>query len=220
MPMPQNLQEEVIQYVERDLPPEEVNGSLFDFVSDTQLAARLMEEFKSARYLYKVLEGLEAKDWLKRAQVRVQVLLYVSVYEAVLHYVLFTRLQNDNRVQDLMKFDRLIKISVPRHKQEALEKHLTHNGKSIIPTYLGVGTTDETKVRFDAKARCAAALGVITDELAGELIELYEARNAIHLHAEMKKNLQYELKLSHLAYWRMEPFRDQVRGFLEGLPRS
>ncbi|WEJ09301.1 hypothetical protein [Sinorhizobium prairiense] len=214
MPMPEQLQHDVINYAERDLPLNEVNGGLFDFISDAHLAGRLMEEFKSARYLYKILEGLSAKDWLQRAQVRIQVLLYASIYEAVLHHVLFDRLRSDPRVEKLMKFDRLIKISVPQAKQAALDKHLSHDGKKIVPTYEGVGANDETKVRFDAKAKCAAEIGIITETLCAELIEIYEARNAIHLHAEIKKNLQYELALSHRAYRRMLPFRDQVRDFL------
>jgi hypothetical protein len=214
MPMTAELQNEVIDYAERHMPPHEVNTNLFSFISDAHLAERLMEEFKSARYIYKILEGLNAKDWLQRAQVRVQVLLYASIYEAVLHHVLFDKMSSDPRVQQLTEYDRLVRISIPQAQQATLEKHLSHDGKKIIPTYERVDNTDHTKVRFDAKARCAASLGVIADWLCIELIEIYEARNAIHLHAEIKKNLQYELALSQRAYRRMMPFRDQVSNFL------
>ena len=33
-----------------------------------------------------------------------------------------------------------------------------------------------------------------------ELIRIYEVRNAIHLHAELKKEIDYHLALSKIAY--------------------
>lgn len=91
-----------------------------------------------------------------------------------------------------------------------LEKTLEHDGKIIIPTYEGIGRTDISKVRFDKKADCAEALGLIAPWLKDEIIEFYEARNAIHIHAEIKKSLAYQLDLSKRAYMRMEPFIDQI----------
>lgn len=35
-------------------------------------------------------------------------------------------------------------------------------------------------------------------------------RNCIHIHAEIRKGLKYELEQSKKAYWRMKPFKDQV----------
>lgn len=91
-----------------------------------------------------------------------------------------------------------------------LEKHLEHNGRRIIPTYEAIGRTDESKVRFDKKAECAEALGLIESWLKDDLIEFYEARNAIHIHAEIRKSLDYQLDLSRSAYWRMQPFKEQI----------
>jgi hypothetical protein len=53
-------------------------------------------------------------------------------------------------------------------------------------------------------------MGFIEEWLQGELVEFYEARNAIHIHAEIRKSLDYQIDLSRRAYLRMEPFRDQV----------
>jgi hypothetical protein len=96
----------------------------------------------------------------------------------------------------------------------ALAKHLQHDGKPIIPTYEGVGKTDESKVRFDRKAECAFSLGLIEEWLRDEIIEFYEARNAIHIHAEIRKSFDYQLDLSKRAYLRLQPFREQVRSKL------
>ncbi len=73
-----------------------------------------------------------------------------------------------------------------------------------------VGKTEETKVRFDKKAECAQALGIIEEWLATELIEFYEARNAIHIHAEIRKSLAYEIDLARRAYMRLQPLKEQI----------
>ncbi|MBW6391327.1 hypothetical protein [Billgrantia antri] len=106
-------------------------------------------------------------------------------------------------------------ISIPADKKAALAAALKHDEKDIIPTYEGIGRTDTTKVRFDRKAECAEKLGLIDGWLKDEVVEFYEARNAIHIHAEIRKSLNYQLDLSKRAYMRMEPFIEQIQ---ENLP--
>ncbi|WP_210247054.1 hypothetical protein [Methylorubrum extorquens] len=201
---------EVDQYARNHLNDEGWHISYFGFISDAGLARRLGEEFISARYIYKILEGLEAKDWLQRAQIRNQVISYASIYEAALHHILFVNLASDPKVVALTEFKTRKPISIPASKLAVLKAQLEHDGKNIIPTFDAVGKTEETKVRFDKKAECAHELGIIEDWLKDELIEFYEARNAIHIHAEIRKSLNYELDLSKRAYYRMQPFREQI----------
>lgn len=146
----------------------------------------------------------------QKAQIRFQILSYASIYEASLHQLLFVDNADDPKVKKMTEYSQYKEISVPRNSSRALEKFLSHDGKKIIPTYKGIGRTDQTKVRFDRKAECACELGMIETWLRDDLIEFYEARNSIHIHAEIRKNLEYELKLSALAYWRMQPFRNQI----------
>ena len=47
--------------------------------------------------------------------------------------------------------------------------------------------------------------------MPGELIELYSYRNGIHIMAEQRKGISYELELSKKAYRRMKPFIDQIK---------
>lgn len=187
----------------------------FDFISDATLRDRLADEFISARYVYKLLEGMAADSWLLRAQIRLQVLSYASIYEAVIHHVLFEDLASNADVQSLTEFKIKKIISIPANKKTALAEALNHDEKDIIPTYEGVGKTDTTKVRFDRKAECAENLGLIEPWLKEEVVEFYEARNTIHIHAEIRKSLDYQLDLSKRAYMRMEPFIDQIK---ENLP--
>ena len=119
-------------------------------------------------------------------------------------------MSDEESVRRLVEFPRLVKVSIPQAKQEALEKALDHDNKVIIPTYQGTGRTDIAKVRFDDKAQCASGLGLIKPQLCRDLIAIYEARNAIHLHAELRKNLTYEIEMARTAYRRLAPFRSQL----------
>jgi hypothetical protein len=199
------------------LGDEKWHQEFFSFINDGKLAARLGEEFFSTRFIYKILEGINADKGLLRAQVRIQVLSYASIYEAVIHHILFERLPTDPAVAQLTEFPTKKEIAIPQGQMAIIKAHLRHAGHEIIPTYAAVGKTDISKVRFDKKAECAQSLGFISRRLRDELTELYEARNAIHIHAEIRKSLQYQIDLSRLAYRRMAPFKEQVTNKLAKL---
>ena len=201
---------QIATYIGAHVADEAWHVSYFDFVGDSSLGKRLGEEFISTRYIYKLLEGLEAQDWLLRSQIRLQVLSYASIYEAVLHHILFETMAAEPQVIALTEFPMKKQISIPTASLAMLAKHLEHDGKQIVPTYEAVGKTDESKVRFDKKAECAESLKLIEPWLREELVEFYEARNAIHIHAEIRKSLNYQLDLSKRAYIRMQPFKEQL----------
>lgn len=48
-------------------------------------------------------------------------------------------------------------------------------------------------------------------DLPSEIIEIYSYRNGIHIIAEKRKGINYELELSRKAYRRMRPFIDQLK---------
>ncbi|MDQ0802189.1 hypothetical protein [Arthrobacter sp. SLBN-112] len=118
------------EYVNVHIGDESWHADYFSFVSDSTLAARLGEEFNSARYIYKMLEGVGANDWLQRAQIRIQVLQYASIYEAVLHHILFEDLATDPAVVALTEFPTNKKISIPASSQAQLENTSNSQWKS------------------------------------------------------------------------------------------
>ena len=48
-------------------------------------------------------------------------------------------------------------------------------------------------------------------DLTSEIIEIYSYRNGIHIVAERRKGINYELELSRKAYRRMRLFIDQIK---------
>ena len=106
------VRQAVVNYVENHLPDDQFYEQYFWFVSDGNLRGRLEEEFRSARYMYKLLEGLQAKDWLLTAQVKVQILLYASIYEAVLHHVLLQDYTSTPQVAALTSYEHRRPINI------------------------------------------------------------------------------------------------------------
>jgi len=196
-------------YARGDLPPREWFTDYFDFIRDPSLRERLSEEFYTTRYVYKLLEGLAVQRELQAAQVRLQVLQYASIYEAILHHLLFDVLKTEPRVQEMPFFQSLKKYSVPPAMRGTLAE-LIHDDHQMVPAYYSKSQVSPSKVRFDDKARCVRDLGLIDSAMCDDLIAIYNARNAIHLHAELRKGISWELELSRTAYRRHKPLREQI----------
>jgi len=214
----EEIKQEIDNYVKGHLASEQWHRDFFNFINDEQLAQRLAEEFLSIRYIYKLLEGMQVDGFMLTAQIKLQILFYASIYEAVIHHILFNVMKDVEEVKELLITERFNKISVSKELDS-----LTHDGKDILTMYKTTGKRDITKVRFDEKVELFVKLGFITAKLGEELIDIYEMRNAIHIHAELKKlrqGIQYEMDKSVIAYRRMQVFREQIMNKLEVLQQT
>lgn len=238
MPFDEAMKSYIITYCTRDLPDNKWYEDSFDFVKNPALKTRLITEFKNVRFIYKVFEGLAASDELLLAEVRMQVLMYASIYEATLHYVLFDDYYKENpRVKELLTQQVNKPFSIPNEHLAAISTLLAHDGKTIIPYFPTTQKRELEKIRFDEKCKIAFELGLLTEiaiqdepnadilpdikniegmpTFCSELIRIYEVRNAIHLQAELKKEIEYHLQLSKIAYRRMQPFLEQIKNKLK-----
>jgi hypothetical protein len=231
VPFPSEIRDAVRAYCRNDLPgdPDHLQWHIdfFDFLDDEPaLQARVGEEFFTARYIYKFFEGMlvgaaTQEEWAARAQVQIQVQQYASIYEACLHHLLFVRCRDERAVQELLEQPAFKQWDVSEHLREKVAALLAQaptgdHPKELVAAYWDTRTVDERLVRFDDKARAAVRLAIIDEPLANELIDFYEARNLIHIHAELRKGAtwQWQLNLARAAYRRLQPFRDQVRAWL------
>jgi len=150
MPLPKSSQEEIQKYCESHLPKEDWYEEEFDFIQDYDLKKRIIEEFQSVRYAYKLYEGLEATDIHLRFQIRSQILSYASIYEAVLEYVLNTYYSDTPEYEDLTHQDNVpTNICIPQDKRERLQAELSHDGKEIYTVYYKRKKKQNTSIRFD-----------------------------------------------------------------------
>lgn len=224
MALPEELKEAIYNYCNNHLAEASWYEEQFEFVEDEWLRKRLIEEFKGIRFAYKLYEGIEATEENLIFEVRHQIFVYATIYEAVLHYVLYTYYDQTAEFHSLQYHDAPARISIPTEKLNILNRVLEHNGESIIPYHIQERKKDDTQIKFEDKCKVAKALGLLHNfsnkngeeiDLPSEIIEIYHHRNAIHLVAEQRKGTEYELDLSRRAYRRMRPFIDQIKEKLQ-----
>ena len=99
-----------------------------------------------------------------------------------------------------------------------------HDGKEIIPYYMKEKKIDDSQIRFDSKCDACVQLGLLhsivnnegqTVDLVQQIKDIYSYRIAIHIMAERRKGIDYELDMSKRAYWRIEPFIAQIKSKLK-----
>lgn len=205
MAFSETLKNAINDYCNNHLADESWYENKFEFIEDGDLRKRLIEEFKSIRFAYKLYEGLEAKNENLIFEVRYQILAYASIYEAVIHYVLYNYYQNTTEFHNMQYHTVPTRMSFSEKQMEDVKRILSKPDEDLMIYHLQERKKDETQVRFDDKCRAAEALGLInvftneqkdTINLPAEIIEIYSYRNAIHLVAEQRKGIKYELELS------------------------
>lgn len=220
MPLPKELKSEIEKYCTNHLAPDLWYENEFSVIQDANLKKRIIAEFKSIRFAYKLYEGIGAEGENLMFEVRNQILAYASIYEVVIENVIDTYYSDTPEFESLMYHEMPIRIDIPERKQYELQSALSHDGKTIVPYYFAKKKKEKAKVRFDEKCRTAEKLGLIHKyvnesgeeiDLPAEIIEIYSYRNGIHILAEQRKRITYELDLSKKAYRRMRPFIDQIK---------
>lgn len=220
MAFTKETKDEIVEYCTNHLPEDLWYENEFDFIQDDKLRKRIIQEFKAIRFAYKLYEGITATDENLIFEVRNQILAYASIYEAIIESVLNTYYQSTQEYDDLMHYIVPVPIGIPTAQKEELRKLLEHDGKEIFPFYYKRKKKDKPQVRFEEKCETAKKIGLIHSfvdkngneiDMPEEIKEIYSFRNGIHLIAEQRKGIEYELNLSKKAYRRMRPFIDQIK---------
>lgn len=209
------LKSSVENYVSKHLENlNSIETRYFSFIDEASLKTRLSEEFYCARYIYKILQGLQAEKHVQRSQVRIQILQYASIYEACIHHLLFENLKDHKAVQNLSKKISYKNANLPLNIVQRIEKWKKPSDPPVACMYKKESTEDISKIRFDKKAIAAQKIGLISKKTMDTLIELYSARNGIHIHAEIAKSLSYELSLSKKAFSISKAMRGEIIHFI------
>lgn len=212
MPLNPKDVENIHRYCDRDLAKLEWYVERFDFVSDEELRRHLAKEFASARYISKLGEAIAADGAKLESHAKFQVVLYASIYEAVISYLLWEDFKEHPAVTEIeyhKTFKKVAKfpggVSVTNADGEELHLCAERTEK-----------TNRASIKFPDKLDAAVAIGFLNRELADEVGEFYKLRNALHIETAAKKDVQYELDQARLAYLRMQPFIDNIKEFLKG----
>ncbi len=221
MPFEESARAQILDYALNDLPGDlEWHVDYFDFVSDPDLRRRVGQEFYAARFLYKLWEGLRVgEDWAQQAQVQLQVQQYASIYEALIHHLLFVEAAGAPEVDALAEYQALVARPLPGHLMAKIRALDSEDAEEIVGAVHKTRRTDQSKIRFDAKVGAAVSLGMIDEDLGREIKGFYTARNYIHIHAELRqKDLDWQIAFARDAYRRLHPFKAQVSAWLASRP--
>lgn len=71
-------------------------------------------------------------------------------------------------------------------------------------------TTDPRKIVFEDKADAALQLGLIDTSRHSVIVKVYSLRNGIHIHAELRRKIQYEIETAKDAYWHLQGFCKRI----------
>ena len=94
---------------------------------------------------------MHAEDCLLVAQVRLQVIMSVNIYEAIIHGVLFARHADSDAVHNLRFINSPIEISIPDSKLSKSRDAFIYDRKEIKTCFIGSRKKDISKLRFDSK---------------------------------------------------------------------
>jgi hypothetical protein len=197
-------------YINRDLP----SGiywymEQFDFIKNKDLQEYLAYDFYSARYIYKIMEALNASFSEKEAHVKFQIIEYASIYEAVICYLLWQVFPTHQAVEE-------IEYHIEYRPMPALSskaKLLYDSEETFICKKINA-KTPEASISFTDKVDAAVKIGFIDISHADDIKNIYKLRNTVHTATAAKKNIEYEIEQSKIAYERMKPFIDNIKNFL------
>ncbi|AXX84585.1 hypothetical protein [Aliarcobacter skirrowii] len=210
MPLETKTIDEVLNYCKRDLPQEhDWYIHEFDFIKDQALQESLAREFYTARYIYKLMEALFLEDFELHAHLKFQIIQYASIYEAVINYLLLNNFKEDENVKKISTHISLREIAA----LSGLTK-ITYEGNKIFTCLKKETKTPWTSIPFHDKVDASVDIGFVNEIYADEIKSFYTLRNSIHIEAAAKKNIEYEIEQSKLAYRRLRPFIDNIKAFL------
>ena len=165
MTFEEDIKDYIAEYVEGHIPSQADSLLKFSCIQNQEVHARIAKEYYIARYIYKFFEGMRAENSLLDARVRLQVIMFANIHEAIIHEVLFTCHAKSEHVHNLKFINSPIEISIPESRLRDIEDALSHDGKQIKTYYIGSKSRDINKLRFDSKAEAAVRLGLIDEAL-------------------------------------------------------
>jgi len=209
MPLDQGVIEQVLAYCERDLPADTKYQEKFNFINDEDLKRTIIEEFKAARYIYKLQEALHVQDLRLHAHSKFQVVQYAAIYEATIIHILNEYFYAHPEVRRLYSRKRYVSAA-------SWPNNLTVEADSE-PVYLCHKKTDtlkEPEVKFSDKVDTCVKIGIISEEIGEEIKDFYNYRNSVHLESALRQNVKFDVDIARRAFWRIDGFVGEIKDFL------
>jgi len=207
---------------------------IFLFIECEKDRESLLNQFIYTRILYKFLEGVQAENSLLYAEVKIQIILYLSLIEYCCDYLITNQFQQTQSVKNTLKNASLKKVSLNKDLMKQIAKSVNREENDFVISVKDntEGTKSLSKIRFADKLDCIGATLTELDNKKGyskkkimrrerfrkktleEVKELIYYRNNIHLSHELTNDRRATLADSKKAYKCVKKFSDIVNTFV------
>lgn len=162
----------------------------FEFLGDPKLAKHLGEAFYQARFAYGLKEALNLSKAKYYGLVKLQILLYVPICEAMLDHMIKKYLHSDQDYEELITYkeykdrdnltsEELVLIWRPKNDNNAPQNSVKDQDVHLCSVVKGKG--DVRFVSSDRKADLACKKGLISNATKEKYLEMYDIRNNVHI---------------------------------------
>ncbi len=221
MPLKKALRDPIVEYILRDLAPGKALGQKpmewflahFAFVDNATLQRHLAESFYQARLNEKTREALGLKKDFNNVFVKTQIVLYASIYEALIDYAL-----EKNRALPVVKalLEQEIYCSVQALSSASeltfKDAHATHK---IFTCKKKTRTQKLKEIQFKDRLTAAIAIGFVEAANQQELEALYTSRNKIHILAASADDFKPDGQQSSKAFQNLFAFLAHAKAFFQ-----
>lgn len=219
MPLTKSLRDPVIEYILRDLAPGKTLAQKpmdwflahFAFIDNATLQKHLAESFYQARLNEKTREALGLKKDFNNVFVKTQIILYASIYEALIDYALEKK-KTSPEVTALLKQEFFSPVQA---LSGAAELTFTESGSThkLVTCKKKTRTQQLKEIQFKDRLTTAIAIGFVDVANQPELEALYTSRNKIHILAAASDDFKPDGQQSSKAFQNLFAFLTRAKAF-------
>jgi hypothetical protein len=214
MSLPQPTRQAVIDFVFRDLVPDTGWTAApsawflreFSFIPDPTLRKHLAEAFYQARMAEKLRAALGLKGGFNNTFIKTQVLLYASIYEAVVDWLLESHISAPE-VQAILHQEIFQVAGEAFGKATKLRLTLSDGTEEdLVPCRKKQRKQKFKEIQFKERLATAVRLKLVPADLQGTVEKLYTARNRIHLMQAAAEDFKPDPQQSSEAFKNLSRF--------------
>ncbi len=220
MALEEEVRSTVINYVLRHLTPRRRAGQKplewfeeqFNFVSDEQLKKHVSEAFYQARFSEKMKVALGLKAGFNNSSIKTQIILYASIYEALIDYSLELH-KNRNEVIEMCQKTEFVHVKGALAKTTKLIVSESGSDIELILCKIKKSQQSLKEVQFKKRLTTAVAMGIVLEKHQESIQTIYDARNSVHLIKAAASSFTPDQKHSTAAFKNLQHFIKNIRNW-------
>jgi len=185
----------------------------FDFIGDEKLRTELAQAFYQARFMGRIIESLSLQGEFNNGFIKAQIVLYASIYEAVIDYGLEQNPQLD-QVKSFKSDMVLREHKTAFCKNIKLINNDGNDSHELVPCKVTWRERKLKEIQFAQRLQAAIDVGMVKLESKEMIQKLYDNRNAIHLSAAVAKQFKPSSTESQQAFMELFFFIEAAKYWL------